>query len=59
LYWSAVSKKLIPMSRQARNMRAEVVSSASPPKDMVPKQSWDTCTPVRPRTRNFMPRVCR
>jgi hypothetical protein len=51
LYWSAVSKKLIPMSRQARNMRAEVVSSASPPKDMVPKQSWDTCTPVRPRRR--------
>jgi len=59
LYWSAVSKKLMPMSRQARNMRAEVALSASPPKDIVPKQSWDTCTPVRPRTRYFMPRVCR
>ena len=35
-YWSAVSKKLMPASRQALYMAPEVASSASPPKDMVP-----------------------
>jgi hypothetical protein len=48
LYWSAQSKKLMPASRQALNMAPEVASSASPPKDMVPKHSSETSTPVRP-----------
>src|SRR5688500_18896335 len=51
LYWSAVSKKLMPLSRHARYMAAAAASSASPPKDMVPKHSRDTWTPLRPRTR--------
>ena len=51
LYVSAVSKKLMPASRQAAYMAAEVSSSASPPNDIVPKQSSETCTPVRPRGR--------
>src|SRR4051812_29694766 len=54
LYWSAVSKKLTPRSRTALNISAEAASSASPPKGMVPKHSWETCTPVRPSVRNFM-----
>jgi len=54
LYWSALSKKLMPALRQALYMEAEVASSASPPKDMVPKQSSETITPVRPRGLCFM-----
>jgi len=57
LYWSAVSKKLTPRSRTALNIVAEAASSASPPKDMVPKQSWETWTPVRPKARYFMGEV--
>ena len=38
LYWSAVSKKLIPASRQARYIAADARWSASPPNDIVPKQ---------------------
>src|SRR5271167_429035 len=44
----------MPASRQALYIAAEVASSASPPKDMVPKQSSETWTPVRPRGLCFM-----
>src|SRR6185436_10470939 len=44
----------MPASRVALYMAAEVASSASPPKDMVPKQSSETATPVRPRGLFFM-----
>ncbi len=42
LYWSAVSKKLMPASRAARYICADAASSASPPKGIVPKQSAET-----------------
>ena len=48
LYASAQSKKLIPSSRQAPYILADSASSASPPKDMVPKQRGDTLIPVLP-----------
>ena len=54
LYWFAVSKKLMPASRPALYIAAEALSSASPPNDMVPKQSCETWTPVRPRGLYFM-----
>src|SRR5688572_25711711 len=57
LYWSALSKKLIPASRQARYIAADARSSASPPKDIVPKHSCDTWTPVLPSTRYFIEEV--
>src|SRR5688572_513170 len=41
--------KLIPASRAARYMRADIASSASPPNDNVPKHNCETCTPVRPK----------
>src|SRR5512139_2128019 len=44
----------MPASRVALYIAAEVASSASPPKDIVPKHSSETCTPVRPRGLNFM-----
>src|SRR6201998_1315966 len=47
-YTFAVSKKLIPASRQRANIAPEVASSASDPNDIVPKQSGETCTPVLP-----------
>jgi len=57
LYSSAVSKKLMPASRTFLYIEAEVASSASPPKDMVPKQSSETEMPVRPRSLVFMDQI--
>src|SRR5664280_2047352 len=39
----------MPASRQRANIRWLVASSASPPKDIVPKHSDETFTPVEPR----------
>jgi hypothetical protein len=39
----------MPASRQRWNMAAEVSSSASPPKDIVPKHKFETWTPVLPK----------
>jgi len=50
-YTSAQSKKLIPTSRQRRNIAAEVFSSAVPPNDIVPKHSRETLIPVLPNVR--------
>ena len=47
-YALAVSKKLMPASRQRANISAEVASSASAPNDIVPKHNGDTDTPVPP-----------
>src|SRR5947208_1679640 len=47
----------MPASRTALNISVEAASSASPPKDIVPKHSCETRTPVRPRRRCFTPRM--
>src|SRR5688572_1858223 len=46
--------KLIPASRTARYMCADIASSASPPNESVPKHNCETCTPVRPNGRYCM-----
>src|SRR6185312_6288662 len=47
----------MPVSRQALYIAPDIASSASPPNDMVPKQSSETERPVRPRSFVFMGRV--
>src|SRR5690348_15230225 len=47
----------MPASRQALYISPDIASSASPPNDMVPKQSSETDRPVRPRSFVFMGRV--
>ena len=45
---SAVSIRLTPASRAARQIDAEVASSASPPNDIAPSATRETLTPVGP-----------
>ena len=53
-YTLAQSKKFIPASREALNILEDSSLSAAPPKDIVPKQSSDTSTPVLPKSLYFI-----
>src|SRR5689334_9682539 len=51
LYMLAVSTKLIPTSSAEWIMRMDSSSGVGEPKFIVPRQSGDTLTPVRPNDR--------
>src|SRR6266849_6518436 len=52
-YTSEVSRNVIPPAAARSRMAIELASSHCRPKVMVPRQSWETGSPVRPR------RTCR
>src|SRR6476620_9929813 len=53
-YTSAVSTKLMPRSIAAPTSRSASCAEGATPKVAVPRQIWDTFTPVDPRTEYFI-----